>query len=327
MPRKLIITSNGLGMALNHERFSLEYAINHVWNQHGAVPDEQKGIITTCVDREDAAVPPRGEHELDRLHRVVSACELLTNIYPENNPQILTDAGINLPRVLATFIHRVAHHLFEQSRETRLPDEFIRPLLDHVGAEKSHVATLNYDCLLYDPFISEGICDGYNGSLVDGIFRRGFNAENLDRLEGRDFGWYLHLHGSPLFYNDEGVIKKFAIDEIHENGAGLGKHLVLTHVSHKRSVIDQSDILKAYWQRLSVCLEEASEIIIIGYSGGDLHLNQVIKPYLSNTPIRIIEWSGSGEREARVNYWRGIFPSLGADNLVHMDNILEFADW
>lgn len=56
-----------------------------------------------------------------------------------------------------------------------LPDEFVRPLIAFIQDTRSHVATLNYDALLYRPMISEEILRGYNGELVDGFQeQRGF---------------------------------------------------------------------------------------------------------------------------------------------------------
>ena len=54
-------------------------------------------------------------------------------------------------------------------------------------------------------------------------------------------------------------------------------HLVLTHVAHKASVIAASPVLSAYWTRLAEACQEAQAIVLVGYSGGDVHLNQLIR--------------------------------------------------
>jgi hypothetical protein len=78
-------------------------------------------------------------------------------------------------------------------------------LINFVSSTKSHVATLNYDKLLYEEFINAGICSGFSGQLVDGFTSSGFDSSNLVRLYGRNFGYYMHLHGSPLFKDIGGL--------------------------------------------------------------------------------------------------------------------------
>ena len=51
-------------------------------------------------------------------------------------------------------------------------------VIDFIKNTKSHVATLNYDKLLYDEFIKEEICKGYSGYLVDGFYDTGFQIDD-----------------------------------------------------------------------------------------------------------------------------------------------------
>jgi len=95
-----------------------------------------------------------------------------------------------------------------------LPIGFENSVVDYVRETKSHVATLNYDKLLYQSLIENEILSGFDGTLVDGMLNRGFDEKALERRYGKDFGYYLHLHGSPLFYEHRGNVRKWQRHEL-----------------------------------------------------------------------------------------------------------------
>lgn len=321
MARKLIINGNGLGMALNPEEFSLTTALARVWEEDHILSDEDKHLIGQCIGH---CSPPRGEAELDKLHLSVTSCDLLEKIAdPEQDIHWLSEIGKRFPTATRNYIHKVASY-FHNTNES-LPDYFTAPLVDFIKETKSHVATLNYDALLYEKFISNNILNGYKGFLVDGMLDKGFSEEALERRYGNDFGYYMHLHGSPLFYDDNGVTRKLSRYYLNTNHQDFGRHIVLTHVKHKASVINSSDLLAAYWRHLSFCLAESKEIILIGYSGLDTHLNRLIKIYTNDKSVKIVEWSGVDTREKRELFWRKQISNNFS--LIHLDSILEFNQW
>jgi hypothetical protein len=140
---------------------------------------------------------------------------------------------------------------------------------------------------------------------------------------GNDFGYYLHLHGSPLYIEDHGIIFKQHQASAKEIPT---RHLVLAHVRHKPTIIDSSDILSAYWRFLNLALQESSTIFVFGYSGCDKHLNHVIKAQATGKNIHVIEWSGEGNTRIRKRFWQD---ELGSENitLTQEDNVLEFSEW
>ncbi|WP_374924107.1 hypothetical protein [Shewanella mangrovisoli] len=321
MARKLIITGNGLGMALNPEEFSLTTALASVWEEDHILSGEDKSLIGQCIGHWSS---PRGEDELDKLHLSVTSCDLLESIAdPEQNIHWLSEVGRRFPIATRNYIHKVASYF--HNVDESLPDFFIDPLVDFIKETKSHVATLNYDALLYEKFISNNIFNGYNGILVDGMLDRGFSESALERRYGNDFGYYMHLHGSPLFYDDDGVTRKLSRYYLNVNQQDFGRHIVLTHVKHKVSVINGSDLLAAYWRHLSFCLAESEEIILIGYSGLDTHLNRLVKPYANGKSVKVVEWSGVDTREKRERFWRNQISSNVF--LIHLDSILDFNQW
>ncbi len=316
MARKLLIFGNGLGMALNQDHFSLTNALQHVWNKPDFLTDEQRALISLCVGRDG---PPSTEDEMDQLHRVVLSCRTLCEI-DSDDLHWLTAEGRSFPEETARYIHKVATHLHNSAEQ--LPDTFVEPLISFLRETNSHVATLNYDRLLYDALADNDILSGYDGALIDGIFNRGFDADNLERRQDRRFGYYLHLHGSPLFYNQGSSIHKYSRREIVTEPDECSQHIVLTHVRHKKSVIAASRLLSAYWDYLQFAIQESSEVVLVGYSGLDTHLNELIKLHGRQKRIRVVEWSGSAN-----NHWSWLHKLGNIDDLVRLDDILSFTNW
>lgn len=220
-------------------------------------------------------------------------------------------------------MHKVATKLHNYNGA--LPKIFEDKLVAFIRETRSHVATLNYDKLLYNSFIDNDILSGYEGYLVDGMLGRGFSSDAMERRAGRVFGYYLHLHGSPLFVNRHGEIVKLSRQEMLVGRTEASEHIVLTHVKHKPSVIAASDVLSAYWDYLRFALSEVEEIILFGYSGLDNHLNSLLRPYLNATTLRVVEWSGAGEKIDRESYWQSIFGKNVT--VVRLNNITNFTQW
>src|SRR5690606_6794845 len=155
--------------------------------------------------------------------------------------------------------------------------------------------------------IDNDVVRGYRGCLVDGMLNSGFSSNALVRRNGNKFGYYLHLHGSPLFVTDADKIIKLPRHTLTEEMNEQSQHLVLTHVKHKTSVIAASSVLSTYCDYLQFSLSEAEDIVLFGYSGVDSHLNILLHPYLTKENLRIVEWAGAGDYEIRNRFWRDTF--------------------
>ncbi|MBN8426254.1 MAG: hypothetical protein J0L65_02180 [Xanthomonadales bacterium] len=320
MSRKTIIFGNGLGMALNPSRFSLDKAIGTVWEDANILSDEQKQLICNCLP-DDRNGRPQGEDELDKLQLALSACDFLLGI-PGSRIHWLSEDGQSFPAAVRKFVHNTAKQ-FHLTGEV-LPATFLDPFLEFIKATKSHVGMLNYDNLLYQPMIDRELLRGYCGALVDGFHDSGFNKENLVRKFGRDFGYYLHLHGSPLFVDRNSTVIKLSQFDLAQQADVISSHIVLTHFAHKPTVISASTVLMSYWQLLSEAIGESEEIVLFGYSGVDNHLNQMVKSF-SDTSVRVVEWAGAGEVASRSDFWSS---ALGRDvQLIRLANIHEFVQW
>lgn len=323
-----MIFGNGLGMALDHRHFSLTNAMADVWNSPTALSATQKALISRCLGGNESV--PQFEAQLDPLYQVTSACRMLAhlNMSQGMNVHWLSPEGREFPLAVGNYIHKVATRLHQFDRS--LPRTFVTPLINFVRSSKSHIATLNYDKLLYEAFLdSDLMLPNYRDTiLVDGMLPRGFSKAALARHSNNDFGYYLHLHGSPLFFDDEnGQILKRPRHDLNMLTTQDSNHIVLTHVNHKISVIAASLALSTYWEYLSRCLNESTHIIVFGYSGDDTHLNELISIHAQSKPILVIEWNGTNYTQAhRHTYWREKLKARTL-SLMHMENILDFTQW
>lgn len=326
MPRKTLIFGNGLGMALDHRHFSLTNAMADVWNDRIAISDVHKELISQCLGG-NGNIPQR-EDQLDPLHLVISACKTLNSVKMSQRMNVhwLSQEGQEFPIAVGNYIHKVATRLHQYGGG--LPPAFLDPLIGFIRQTKSHVATLNYDKLLYGAFLDANLMRGYfDTTLVDGMVGGGFSSEALVRRYGNDYGYYLHLHGSPLFYDRHGLACKRERHELNPFSPEGSDHIVLTHVRHKRSVIGASVVLSAYWNYLNLCLNESEEIIVFGYSGDDDHLNDVITAHGQSKHIVVVEWGGLNQaQQQRWTYWSQKFQTT---NLHHYypQSILDFVQW
>jgi len=324
MSRKLLIFGNGLGMAIDHNHYSLTNALNYVWSDDSLWKDiVHRSLIQNCIPSNQC---PTSEEELDKLYLVSTSCSYL-NEFPNttNGKHWLSSYGQKFTEATQEYIQTVASYLFNTN--SSLPQSFKDPLIDFVKRTKSHVATLNYDKLLYEAFISTNVCNGFNGYLLDGFTDKlGFSSSNLVRLYGNNFGYYMHLHGSPLFKDVGSKTEKLSRWQISTSNNFANKHIVLTHIPHKPSVITSSEVLSTYWNYLIFSLSEVKEIILFGYSGCDTHLNKILKVHADKKNKTVIEWDGDGEtNQTRQKFWD---EELGQNvTLKRMPDITKFTSW
>ncbi|MEM7507111.1 MAG: SIR2 family protein [Pseudomonadota bacterium] len=312
-------------MAIDPDRFSLQSAIDKAWKTEGTLSTAHKELISLCC-RIPVASPPSNEGELDTLQRVVSSCEFLQTISSAKHGGFLSDHGEMFPRAIREFIHSVACQFHIPAEN--LPKEFSDELAAYITFSKSHVATTNYDNLLYQSLIERDILKGFDSVLRDGFTNtKGFQIDHLKRFKAKasSTGFYLHLHGSPLYFDDGDLIRKRKQSELVWNIGDSYPHIVLTHVEHKMSMISSSRLLSGYWTAFEEALGEVSAVLLFGYSGLDKHLNEKISLAENVKNIEIIEWAGSGEHLQRQKFWEKIFPQTVS--LERLDNILSFSHW
>ena len=322
-------------MAIDPDAYNLTWRLLDVWS-HGPLTEDQRSLISACLPEREAM--PRSEEHLGTLQSVVAACETLLEVRPAAGQHWLTSNGQAFPQAVQRFAFEVAKQMFV-ARYTNseasnfehlctLPRQFLDSLSNAVASTMSHVATLNYDGLLSKAFEDRGLLGRNNSILRDGFINDNFSRNNLFRPQERG-GWYLHLHGSPLFStNSKGQLRKLSRNSLLNDKSNLknvGQHIVLTHVQHKMSIIQGSHILDTYWEFLNLALEKSQEIVFFGYSGNDAHLNRLVAQGRGQKPVRVVEWLGAGKRENRIRFWTG---QLGGEvDLVQKEDVLTFRDW
>lgn len=320
MPRSTILVGNGIGLALDAHYFSLRTGLSEVWNNTDHLTAAHKNLILSAIEGTSENNPPQSEDQLDILHFAIIATEFLCNLEVSGDSWV-SDAAEQLPSAFRKYIHEVARY-FHRS-QIPLPFDFVTSLASFIRDTKSHLATLNYDNLLYDALIESGILDGYDGSLIDGFRRNGFSEQNMDRHNPERLGWYLHLHGSPLYIENEKMMGQAARSFLEPSDEC---HIVLNHVTHKPAIISASRILSEYWRRFAKALDESSKIYIFGYSGLDPHVNNMIQQYKSEKELCIVEWEGAGELRERRQFWKSATCHAEIE-LVRLENILDFCNW
>ena len=332
--RKALVFGNGLGMAVSPHAFDLRNVMTRVW-RGTCLTNDQRRLMSACLP--EGLTQPSSEDQLATLQEIVAACETLLTVRSNDDQHWLTEQGQQFPNAVYRFAFEVSKEMYtakhaegpKEGEACSLPAEFSSPLCDFVRTSQSHVATLNYDGLLLKSFRNAELFSGPLPSLRDGFVEGTFSRTNLFR-ETETGGWYMHLHGCPLF-RSKGLEKFEKLSEITLNRntsrlVNVGQHIVLTHAQQKPSVISGSALLETYWEFLRLAIDEASEVLVLGYSGNDNHLNRLIAQRAAEKPIRVIEWLGAGTAAIREPFWK---TQLGGNNvtLVQKENVLLFTDW
>ncbi|WP_417272261.1 hypothetical protein [Celeribacter halophilus] len=338
MSKKLIVFGNGLGRALDNDYFNLESAMKHIWESDWLKPEE-KALIAT-LDGFDALNGPSGEEDLISAYGAQLSINLLKSCLEKGQLEgWMTSEGQSFSKVLEKYTYAVAYyfHLFKpDEQQQKIWAEFCCALIDHIAVEHSHIATLNYDTLLYDPFLNtkssitgEPLCSDElkTTKLFDGFGNRGmFYPDRFGWYLSYPRGTYMHLHGTPLFhYDHEGRPQKRKRSALPLPETVTSSHQIILGPSDlKRQLIRTHPVLKDYWEkRLPKCITDSEDIILFGYGGADPHLNELIKDKTDTKKKYVIEWSG--EKGDRKTFWEErLGPSC---EVVPMVNILNFRLW
>lgn len=319
MARLAIVIGNGLGMAIDSEYFSLSKGLAAVWSGTSSFNQEQKNLVISAIPGLSPTDYPSSEEQLDILQVAIVAAGFLKS-FESPHVKWLSNESRELPQAFRRFVHEVGVYFYNS--DEALPDAFVSALAQFIDDTKSHVATLNYDSLLYDAFVQYGVLNGYHGSLIDGFQKSGFDKDNLDRYYASRHGWYLHLHGSPLYIGNKKLMRgdRQVLKPTEES------HIVLTHVEHKPLIIESSNILSEYWKHFDKALDEAEKIVLFGYSGCDTHLNETIRSRCQRKPVFVIEWEGSKDGLISQKYWNKQLRDCHI-TIKQLRNILEFYAW
>lgn len=349
MTESLFIFGNGLGRSIDNDAYQLNTAMQAVWGKEkNGLSNDHKKIIrnTLAFQGDDINVGPQNEDQLKTIQEVIFACELLQKIEGIRLPfrtddardtlAALTKEARELPDALRTYVRQVAIQFLGRGN---LDVEFSQPLIDFINnrARPVHIETTNYDDLLYETFFSKsttlnyGLVDGCPPNVDDQLIFNRPKTEN-DYLTDNNTGWYLHLHGSPLYVDMDADVRKLKRSDFNTlTNYTLPGHIVLTYHEFKRRIIEESHILNAYWNIFCEKLYKSTNIILFGMSGDDEHLNDAIRANAhQDATIRVVDWCDGNdrEREAKELWWKEkLGDKFKNENLVLLTNVQEFTSW
>lgn len=324
-----ILIGNGLGMAVDANYFKLNAGLNFAWQK---LSEEQQNTIRLIENKTITGnVEERLKHHYDAIQAIIT----LTKIKKNTNQEWLHHNAVDFRRYFRSFITNAASYFFDY--ETGFEENisslqnFIQNLKNFIEINNTHIMTLNYDRLIYEQIVN---CDRLKEKLTDGFNPRdgGFKRQILENYYGCR-GYYLHLHGSPLFYSD--VINKVINKDSYydypnniNNKNYLRNHIILCATSQKPTRITSSSLLKAYWYFYQKALAQSEKIILFGYSGNDPHVNSVLTKHLSEKDIIVVEYSGLDDIKSRRIFWEkklaladGYFNDK---NLIRLNSILDY---
>ncbi|MFT6024250.1 MAG: hypothetical protein ACI9PY_002375 [Ascidiaceihabitans sp.] len=329
MARNVILFGNGLGRAIDNDFYSIKRVLQSSWDNEAVLNEQQRRLICDCLPQElieGELKAPTSEPELSNLQKVMDACDTIREFENEDaNEQWLSQHGSSFPIAIRRYFHHAAS-LFHQGDKC-LPEDFAKPLRQFIYNSGPDIVTLNYDDLLYEAFSGTPVFakhflrDGFFGGKLDFARQEGYFNANRE-------GWFLHLHGSPLFVTREGEPRKITRDRLGEYAGENSFHIVLTNADSKPSVIENSSILSQYWGKLGGLLRDAKSITLFGYGGGDTHLNNLIG--LNDAAhIRIICRSDENTEAQLKTKWRNLLRAADEQSteIVMLEKLTDFDDW
>lgn len=330
---EIVLFGNGIGRSIDDNFYSLSRVLEASWRDDQVVSAENKRLITSCLRADvlerDEGTAPTSEEELADLQRVLNACEAILEFEAEDGVEDvfwLSEYGRKFPAAIRRYFHHAASQF--HSNDKRLPEAFAAPLRTHILKGGVSVATLNYDDLLYEAFTGTEVFDDH--VLRDGFLGGPFDFQKHEGwFKPATEGWFLHLHGSPLFVDKDGKPRKIKRSALSAFRGDSSVHLVLTNADYKPGVIANSEILRAYWQKFEQLLQEAKKITVLGYGGGDLHLNSLLARTRDAQTIRIIARQGQDDASAIAQKWAERFLPREAGHLqvVLLEDVMDFTDW
>lgn len=326
---------NGLGMAIDPEAFNLRKIANELSEEEKY--STMNKFIKGNVEAEDPLklmqATAHGYHDILNIIENLGFSDANGNEFEQLNyhiKEMVKSKDFAVVKALNQFVNDLVKKIFNYnvpscSKIVKSFNSFMNNLWDLIAqmnstSTKIHFTTLNYDSLIYESFVANKI------KLTDGFLPSGkghcFKARNLIQglLPHHDcIGLYLHLHGSPLFYsNKEGneIYKHIKLELAYDEIEYDLRHIVLG--SFKQRSIQESSLLTTYWDVFYTALKWSKTVILFGYSGRDMHVNEALHFWseyvdevlkiFSDSEISekkrlvIVEWDGGDNSEHEFCY-------------------------
>jgi hypothetical protein len=243
MTESLFIFGNGLGRSIDPDYFDLKTGLKRAWD-NAKLTNADKQLILQSINKspDNLKVLPETEDELYNLQTIVEACAYISTFQQSIGEDWLTEHGKAFPTAINKFVHETALTYLQRERNGNFPsdrhkptEKFSKNLKEYIRKNGAHILTVNYDDLLYDLFTEDPLMTKYQ--LRDGFFTDGFDWEksvSRHNTTTDNNGWFMHLHGSPLFSSQKGTIRKFKRSNIPASSGEINPHIILTHKSFKK---------------------------------------------------------------------------------------------
>ena len=178
--------------------------------------------------------------------------------------------------------------------------EYLRPLVRHAFQHDVRIATLNYDTTIEVAAQAEGLfVNSYMGEAATS------EAEALRTIN------LLKLHGSINWCSGKSLFPDDALPETHVTTADaeqMGKQGYNPSVIFgQRNKLTAEGPFLRFFARFREQLNEARELVIIGYSFRDHHVNESIAAWFNRGPARTIilvtpdaQWAKQSEFAVRL---------------------------
>lgn len=258
MARDVLLFGNGLGRSICDSDYRLDNALQSVLKTHSS----SFQYLRSVYNRASLS----GEDDLEVLCLLQDIIAL-----SEDSQYDISDLVSGSIEVLNDDLRKlqtlVANHYFELKHT--LPASFREALRSAVN-RNCVIATLNYDGLIYLALLGDS-----RESITDGFLHGDFTPRLFDDLSGKR-STYLHLHGSALFRGELDSPCKLTRSYYETDKDYVNNHIVLTPHHRKQKVIESSAVLRTCWQQFERQVNEADRLVIIGWSGRDMHLCQLI---------------------------------------------------
>jgi hypothetical protein len=336
---ELILIGNGIGMAIDHTRFSLKSGVE---NAKKRMTSEEIQALDFVISSDTI--------DLDNIESSVGLAYLnlismlaYRFFYGSKNATTKSLLQSNeletIARSVNKYIYLIANSYNDVDvHECEILNNFFISLSSYLKVHKKanskvHIATTNYDDLFYKFLLDDEFMlpDPNKTFFTDGFNRKNSSLQ-FDNEYSLDCSWYMHLHGSSRFYSkfNSNIVKKFPKDPEARRGLLFPEgndeilrfvpHIILSYFDFKSFQIVTNGFLKSYLKRFEEILPKVRLLYIYGYAGKDEHINKILRNNLNkDVDVTVIDYFMSGNDE---EFWQ---TAIGRKiNFVRMKNILEY---
>lgn len=290
----VVLIGNGLGRAFDNEGFATEFILKRLFDLPSQLKPDSIEFFAKIFPRGF----PQNEEELGALEELNDALDVMESlpfrvflcdhkakidIFVDNKiKDRFIDSFLDLKTAFLNSIQQSSWQVINNKANNGYAN-FTKNLNAFIKSTSPTIATINYDILLYQAFLSPPFSEEiFKKNYTDG-FSSYIGGERLplpkfaNNLFSRERTPYLHLHGA-YFYTLQVATEKNEIEKQAMNyQPHAQKNSLVILTSQKKKVqnvfTSPKDFLRTYSGYFFEKLIEANHIIIFGYGGGDEYLN------------------------------------------------------